>query len=90
MPSDDELRSLAERRVDDRIGFYIHFTAYAAVNLGLFFTWFFTTQGFPWFIFILVFWGIGIAAHAIAVFAGQSYYDRKVDEEYQRLKNRKP
>ena len=89
MPSDEELRAIAERRVDDRIGFYIHFIAYVAVNFGLFLTWFYTGQGFPWFLFVLLFWGIGLAAHAIGVFAGQEYFDRKVDEEYQRLKNRR-
>ncbi len=89
MPSDEELRLIARERVNDRIGFYIHLTAYVAVNIGLFLVWFFTWQGFPWFLFILLFWGIGLAAHAIGVFAGQRYYDRRVEEEYQRLKNRR-
>ncbi len=90
MPSDEELRMLAERRVDDRIGFYIHLTAYVAVNIGLIFTWYYTSQGlFPWFIFILVFWGIGVAAHGAAVFASQGYFERKVEMEFQKLKNQR-
>ncbi len=89
MPSDEELRAIAERRVDDRIGFYIHLTAYVTVNFGLFLTWFYTGQGFPWFLFILLFWGIAILAHGIAVFAGLGYYNRKVEEEYQKLNNQR-
>jgi small-conductance mechanosensitive channel len=89
VPSDEELRAIAERRVDERIGFYIHLTAYVAVNIGLFLTWFYTTQGFPWFVFVLAFWGVGIVAHGIAVFASQGYFDRKVEKEFQKLKNQR-
>ncbi len=89
MPSDEELRFIARRRVEDRIGFYIHLTIYVAVNFGLFLIWFFTGQGFPWFIIPMAFWGVGVAAHGFGVFAGQGYADRKVEEEYQRMKNQR-
>ncbi len=88
MPSDEELRSIARRRVEDRIGFYIHFAVYVAVNIGLFLMWFFAGGGFPWFIIPMAFWGVGVAAHGIGVFFVQGYTDRKMEEEYQRLKNR--
>ena len=38
------------------MGFYTHFTIYVAVNLLLVLVSWFSGAGFPWFIFVFVFW----------------------------------
>ena len=80
-------------RAEAKLGFYIHFGVYVGVNVMLFFIWYFTrgdtsipNASFPWFIFPLVGWGIGVAAHYIAVFARTGVTARMTEKEYQKLK----
>ena len=90
MPSDEELRKKAEKHAEEKIGFYIHFTVYIMVNLLLIIIWY-TANGpesFPWFIFAMVGWSIGIVVHFVAVFAGGSYKDKLIAKEYDKLKNK--
>jgi hypothetical protein len=87
--SDEELRRRARERVEEKLGFYIHLVVYCAVNVLLFFLWYFFTlpgNGFPWFLFPLVFWGIGLLAHGLTVFARTGVVDRMTEEEYRKLK----
>jgi uncharacterized protein (DUF486 family) len=92
--SDEELRSKAIHRARAKLGFYIHLTVYVCVNLLLFFVWFFTrgdtsvpNASFPWFIFPLVGWGIGLIAHGVSVFGNAAgYLDRMTEREYRKLK----
>lgn len=49
-------------------GFRIHCSVFIAVNLLLLIIWGTTTPGgFPWFLYVLFGWGIGLAAHYAAV-----------------------
>ena len=52
-----------------KIGFYIHLTVYVVVNALLVSINLVTSPGYLWFVWPLLGWGIGILAHAIAVFA---------------------
>jgi len=56
----------------------------------LFLIWFFTmsASGFavPWFLFPLVFWGIGLVAHYLTAFSHSGALDRMTEDEYRRLK----
>jgi len=91
MQSDEEMMRKAAKRADDKIGFYIHFSIYAVMNLFFFFIWLFTKNdgdSFPWFVFPLVAWGIGIIAHFLGVFAGGSFRDKLTEKEYSKLKKR--
>jgi uncharacterized protein (DUF486 family) len=93
LASDEELRRKARLRAEAKIGFYVHLAIYAGVNTMLFFIWLFTTlpyATFPWFIFPLVFWGIGLLAHYLTVFAHSGYTDRLTEQEYQKLKQEQP
>jgi hypothetical protein len=50
-------------------GWRIHLFVYAAVNTMLALIWWFTSDGgtvLPWFIFPVIGWGIGLAAHYMA------------------------
>jgi hypothetical protein len=89
LPSDEELMRLARKRAEERFGFYIHFTIYVIVNLFLVAAWWFTGDGFPWFVFVLGFWGIGLVAHGASVFMGSGMTKRITEREYQRLKQGK-
>lgn len=56
----------------NRTAFRIHATVYLAVNLFLFLIWLTTWQladgtDYPWFLWVLCGWGIGLAAHYAAV-----------------------
>jgi hypothetical protein len=89
MQSEEELRARARRRAEQKVGFHTHLAAYVLVNALLIIIWWFTGAGFPWFIFVLIFWGIGLLAHAVGVYAGGGYTERIAEREYQRLKERK-
>jgi hypothetical protein len=47
----------------ERMGFRIHATVFVAVQLMLVLTWAVTGLGYPWFVFPLAGWGVGLAAH---------------------------
>jgi hypothetical protein len=87
--SDAELREKAQKRAKDMVGFYIHFTCYAAVNVFLFVLWAFPNPSglvFPWPIFTTIGWGIGIIFHFFAVFGSGRMQEKLAEEEYQRMK----
>ncbi|MDH7594274.1 MAG: 2TM domain-containing protein [Methanomicrobiales archaeon] len=83
---DEELRTRARKTVEERIGFYMHLAAYILVNLMFIALWWFGGGGFPWFMFVLFGWGIGIAAHYFGAFYGDAYIEERAEEEYRRLK----
>jgi hypothetical protein len=51
----------------ERAGFRIHATVFVAVNLMLVVVWALTGAGYPWFLFPLLGWGVGLAAHFAAI-----------------------
>lgn len=88
MPTDEELRQIARKTAEEKSGFYIHFAIYIAVNLFLIAIWWVTggPGTFPWFVFILFGWGIGIFGHYVGVFRGHAYVERMAEREFQRMK----
>ena len=90
MPSDEELKRKARKRAEEKAGFYVHFGLYVIVNLFLIVIWWFTggPKAFPWFIFPLFGWGIGIVAHFIGTYRGESFVEKMAEDEYRKLKKR--
>ena len=88
MPTDEELRAIARKSAEEKVGFYIHFTVYVIVNALLIVFWYYTGAGFPWFIFPLFGWGVGVAAHFIGVFRGRVYVEQLAEKEYRKLKEK--
>ena len=87
--SEEEIYRKARERVEEKKGFYIHFIVYILVNIMLIIIWAATGAGFPWFIFPLGGWGIGILFHflGIFVFSQQTGWERRqVEKEVERLK----
>ena len=82
--SEEQIYELAKKRVEEKRGFFIHFTVYIVVNIILVLIWAFAAgRGFPWFIFPLGDWGIGVLFHflGVFVFSGQSARDRRAIEK---------
>lgn len=65
---DRELYELARRKVEAKIGFWIHFGIYVAVNSLLFFLDFRQNEVWDWSYFTLLGWGIGVLFHGLSVF----------------------
>lgn len=88
--SEEEIYSLARKRVEEKKGFYIHLVVYICVNILLVIIWAFPSGGgFPWFIFPLGGWGIGILFHFLGVFVFSrqtSWERREIEKEVERLR----
>jgi hypothetical protein len=86
---DSALRRTAERRVNARIGFWIHALVYVAVNTLLVTVNLTTTPHVFWALFPALGWGIGLLAHGLSVYAVLSgVRERAVEAEVQRLRER--
>jgi hypothetical protein len=82
-----DLRRRAERRVAMRLGFYVHATVFAVVNLGLLAINRVVSPEVSWSVWPLFGWGVGLAAHGFAVFANLSRWrERAVAAEVERLR----
>lgn len=88
--SEGEIYQIARKRVEEKKGFYSHLAAYILVNVILIIIWAFAAgDGFPWFLFPLCGWGIGIIFHALGVFVfnKESGWERKeIEKEAERLR----
>jgi hypothetical protein len=88
--TDSELRQLAKRRVNQKMGFYIHLAVFVLVNLGLA-AINLIGGGQRWHLWPLAGWGLGLAIHGIVTFAslrGEGVRERMLDDELERLKQR--
>ena len=75
-----EARRILRRRV-----FLVHASVYLATNLSLFAIWALAGGGYPWFVFPIVGWGIGLAAHGAVAFLLESPQDLVLEREQRRL-----
>jgi hypothetical protein len=80
--NDEQRYKQAKARVEALKGFYVHLAVYLMVNTGLFLINVLTDGGW-WFYWPLLGWGIGLAAHALAVFVigdalGPGWEERKI------------
>jgi hypothetical protein len=63
-------------RTESQVGFYSHLVVYSGLNVMLFVIWVFA-GGFPWFIFPLLGWGVGLLAHFMQAFIYTNVTDRR-------------
>ncbi|WBY01436.1 2TM domain-containing protein [Ramlibacter tataouinensis] len=80
------IERLARRRAGAKMGWYVHAMVYTAVNLFLFALA--ATGERQWAIFPALGWGVGLAAHGLAVFfvtGGGGLYQSLLDRERSRL-----
>jgi hypothetical protein len=91
---DYDLRKRAEKHVSAVMAFRQHLLAYVVVNVLLIATWLtvaLVARGgawFPWFIFPLIGWGIGIVMHAFVVYGrSDERRERLVAKEIEKMKS---
>jgi hypothetical protein len=89
--SDEELYKMARQRIEEKKGFFSHLATYIVVNGALVVIWTITSGGgYPWFVWPLGGWGIGLAFHFLAVFVLPSHQggweQREIMKEIERLK----
>lgn len=85
----DDLDRRARRNVGARLGFAIHAAVYVLVNAGLIVAAMFRTGSAHWPLIPALGWGIGLAAHGLAVFFSTSgVRERLVERERRRLAER--
>ena len=73
----------AKKRVEAKIGFYIHLAVYIVVNIILIIINLRTSPEYIWFKWPLIGWGIGVFFHAMGVFVftGKSAIKEKMIEK---------
>lgn len=81
----------AKKRVEAKIGFYIHLAVFVGVNLLLIVINLVTAPGHLWFRWPLMGWGIGLFLHGLGVFAsfkGDSIKKRMIEKEIETMRKR--
>jgi hypothetical protein len=88
METDRDIEEVARKRVEARNGFVIHVALYALINAGLVVIWLATGRGYPWFIWPLFGWGIGILAHLLGwrLGPGSAQERQAIEREIQKLR----
>ncbi len=84
---DQDLYKRAKKRVENRIGFYIHLCIYLTVNTLLIIINLNTSTQYYWFKWPLLGWGVGLLFHAIEVFASPmilSIKERMIKKEMEK------
>jgi hypothetical protein len=85
---DEELLVRARKRTEAKISFYSDLGLYSIVNVILFALWWNNGGGFPWFLFVVFFWGLGVTSHGLVLFRQSNLFDKMAEAEYQRLLRR--
>ena len=75
----------AMKKVEGIKWFYIHLGLYVLINLALLLVNILTSPDDLWFYWVLLFWGIGLVAHAVITFGsvrvlGDEWEERKIRE----------
>lgn len=79
---DQLIYSQARRRVEAKIGFFIHLAVYAIVGVLLVAIDFSTSPGITWAHWPILGWGVGVLFHALGVFVfrGESRFKERMIE----------
>ena len=74
-------REVARRRAESRYAFRLHAAIFTAVNFLLIVIWYFSGVAFPWFLFPLGGWGLGLAAHLFQAYGNHEsdWVERETD-----------
>ena len=79
--SDKQLHELARKRVE----FRRHLIVYLVINGVLWLLWYVTGSQYPWPVWPMAGWGIGLIFHYMFEYRSSSLLSE--DEEYEKLKN---
>ena len=86
--TEEQIYELAKTRVEEKRGFFVHLTVYILVNIMLVLIWWFAAGGgFPWFLFPLVGWGIGLLMHFLGTFVfGRKSDSAAIEKEAEKIR----
>ena len=87
--TEEQIYDTAKERVMQKRDFYSHLMVYIVVNAALIGIWYFTRSTYPWFIWPLAGWGIGLIFHGLDVFMfhrGSAWEQREIQKEADRLR----
>jgi hypothetical protein len=87
--TEEQIYAAAKQRVRQKKDFYNHLAVYIVVNAALVLIWYLTGHGYPWFVWPLLGWGIGIIFHGLdaLVFHKQSAWEqREIEKEAEKLR----
>ncbi|WP_417362795.1 2TM domain-containing protein [Galbibacter sp.] len=76
---DNKRYAKAKKRVEDLKGFYGNLTAYIVVIPFLVWIYYITNSGFPWIVFPVVGWGIGVVMHGMSVYDYHPFMSKNLD-----------
>ena len=77
---EQEAKQIMRRRI-----FLLHLSVYLSTNVFLVVIWALVGGGYPWFLFPIFGWGIGLVAHAVVAFFLADPQDIVLRREQQRL-----
>jgi hypothetical protein len=78
-------REREARKILRHRAFWLHAAIYGATNVAIFLIWAIVDGGYPWFVFPIIGWGVGLAAHAASAFLMMSTQDLVLEREQRRL-----
>ncbi len=84
-----EVYQKAKKKVEAKLGFYVHLAVYIVVNALLVLVNINTTPEHLWFQWTLIGWGIGLFFHGMGVFffsGGSRIKERMIEKELKRNK----
>lgn len=87
-PPDTSLRQKAEKRVKQRMELLSHIGVYLVVNGFLVVVWALSGAGYPWFLWVMAGWGVGLLTHLVSYFTGtkgDSARERLIQREMEKL-----
>ena len=89
--SEENLYSLAEKRVDEKIGFYRHLYSFIVVNVILLIINVISFKGEWWFYWVTFFWGIGLVSHFIKTFIvfdkfNEKHRESMIEKEMEKMR----
>lgn len=87
------LREKAEQRVKNRVELLEHIGTYVVINGFLVVVWALTSRGYPWFLWVMAAWGVGLLFHIFSYFMGSrddSARHRMIEREMRRMQGEPP
>ena len=89
--SEENLYSLAEKKVDEKIGFYRHLYSFIVVNVILLIINLIFFEGEWWFYWVTLFWGIGLVSHFIKTFIvfdkfNEKHRESMIEKEMEKMR----
>jgi hypothetical protein len=88
-PQQPSLQEMAEKRVKSRIELLEHIGIYIVINGFLVVVWALSGAGYPWFLWVMAAWGLGLAFHILGYILGSrsdTSRHKMIEKEVEKIK----